>query len=257
MNKLRNTELHRDGTEFHRGKKEGFTFVLSLPFHITFLCLVLIGCAASTVEETAVTGAASDPAPEIETAVSPDLTILAFGDSLTEGFGVAPEESYPAQLSRKLAADGYNIEVVNGGISGETTSSALSRVDWMLNSKPDIVIVETGPNDALRGIDLELTQANIDEIVARFSDSGAVIIVAGLQITQNLGEEYTTEFAAIYPAVAEKYDAILIPFVLEGVAANPILNQSDFIHPTAAGYTVMVEHIYPFILEAVAAGELR
>jgi len=212
-----------------------------------------MGCAAPTVEEAV----SPTSEPETETAViqppPPDLTILAFGDSLTEGFGVATEESYPAQLARKLATDGYNIEVINGGISGETTSSALSRVEWMLNSNPDIVIVETGPNDALRGIDISLTQTNIDQIVKKFSDSGTVVIVAGLQITQNLGEAYTTEFAAIYPAVAEKYDTILIPFILEGVATDPNLNQPDFIHPTAAGYTVMVEHIYPFVLDAIAA----
>ncbi len=221
----------------------------------TFLSVVLIGCSAAPEVNEETTRPREDVGA-VTQSPPPDLTILAFGDSLTEGFGVITEDNYPSQLSRKLAADGYNIEVINGGISGETTTSALSRVDWMLNSKPDIVIVETGPNDALRGIDLELTQANIDEIVARFSDSGAIIIVAGLQITQNLGAEYTSEFAAIYPAVAQKYDAILIPFVLEGVAADPDLNQPDFIHPTAAGYTIMVEHIYPFVLEAVAAAKV-
>jgi len=179
------------------------------------------------------------------------ITILAFGDSLTEGFGVEPQDSYPAQLERKLQSDGYRIQVINGGISGETTSAALNRVDWMLNTDPDLVIVETGANDALRGIDLDVTRQNLDEIVSRFSDSGAVVIVAGLQIIQNLGEEYTTGFADLYPKVAEKYEAILIPFMLEGVAADPSLNQADFIHPTADGYTVLVEHIYPFILQGI------
>ncbi len=125
----------------------------------------------------------------------------------------------------------------------------------MLNTEPDIVIVETGANDALRGVDLELTRKNIDEITRRFTDSGVVVVIAGLQIIQNLGQDYTIEFAEIYPAVAEKHGSILIPFVLEGVAANPDLNQPDFIHPTAEGYAVMVEHIYPFILEAVRATE--
>ena len=179
------------------------------------------------------------------------ITILAFGNSLTEGLGVDPQESYPAQLERKLEADGYNVKVINGGISGETTTSALSRVDWMLNTNPDIVIVETGANDALRGIDLEITQDNLDEIVRRFTDSGAVVIVAGLQIIQNLGQEYTTGFAELYPAVAEKYGSILIPFILEGVAADPELNQADYIHPTADGYKVLVEHIYPFVLQGI------
>jgi acyl-CoA thioesterase-1 len=185
------------------------------------------------------------------------LTILAFGDSLTEGFGVDANENYPSKLENKLRVDGYNVRVINGGISGETTSAALTRIDWMLNTKPDIVIVEIGGNDALRGVNLDLTRKNIDEIVGRFTESGAVVVVAGLQIIQNLGREYTTEFAAIYPSVADKHDSILIPFMLEGVAADPELNQSDFIHPNAEGYTVMVDHIYEYILQAIELAENR
>ncbi len=191
------------------------------------------------------------PASPTATAPPPELTILAFGDSLTEGLGVDLADSYPAQLERRLQADGYRVKVINGGISGETSTSALARVEWMLNTNPDIVIVETGANDALRGIDLGLTRRNVEAIVRRFGESGAVVVVAGMQIIQNLGAAYTEAFAAIYPAVAEAENAILIPFVLEGVAGDPALNQPDFIHPTAAGYTVMVEHIYPTILQAL------
>jgi acyl-CoA thioesterase-1 len=182
----------------------------------------------------------------------PSLTILAFGDSLTAGYGVDPADSYPAQLERKLQSEGYSVKVINGGISGETSSAALNRLDWMLKSKPDIVIVETGGNDALRGIDLNITRTNIAEIVRQFDESGTVVIVAGLQIIQNLGSGYADEFARIYPEVAEQYRVALIPFILEGVAADPNLNQADFIHPTAEGYTVLVDHIYPYILEAIA-----
>ena len=185
------------------------------------------------------------------------LTILAFGDSLTEGFGVDEDQNYPSKLESKLRGDGYDVRVINGGISGETTSAALNRIDWMLNTEPDIVIVEIGGNDALRGIDLGLTHKNINEIVGRFSESGAVVVVAGLQITQNLGADYTKEFADIYPSVAEKYGAILIPFMLEGVAADPELNQPDFIHPNAKGYTVMVDHIYGYVLQAIELAESR
>ncbi len=190
-------------------------------------------------------------------AAEPELTILAFGDSLTEGFGVDPSESYPAQLEQRLLSAGYNIEVINGGISGETTTAALTRLDWMLNTNPDIVIVETGGNDALRGVDIDLTRQNLDEIVRRFSENGAVVIVGGLQIVQNLGEEYTAAFAGMYPTIARRYEAILIPFMLEGVAADPELNQPDFIHPTAEGYTVMVEHIFPFVVEGVEEAQRR
>ncbi len=216
---------------------------------ILVLGLLLAGCATPPPQAQPT----SLPAPTQET--QPELTILAFGDSLTEGLGVDPQENYPSQLERKLQEMGYNVKVINGGISGETSTAALERLDWMLETRPQIVIVETGANDALRGVDLELTRSNVDKIVGRFSDSGAVVIVAGLQIIQNLGEDYTQQFAEIYPAAAEKYDAILIPFVLEGVAANPELNQADFIHPTAEGYAVMVEHITPFVLEAISQAE--
>ena len=208
--------------------------------------MFLNGCASPTPPAVA-DGPNTPPLPTAAT----ELTVLAFGDSLTEGFGVLPEENYPSRLEVKLQMDGYDVQVINGGSSGETSTAALARVDWMLNTVPDLVIVETGANDALRGIDLELTRNNIDEIVAKFTARDTLVIVAGMQIVQNLGEDYTSEFAAIYPNVAEKYDAILIPFVLEGVGANPELNQPDFIHPNAAGYRVMVDHIYPFVSAAL------
>ncbi len=213
--------------------------------------VVIILAACGSGEESAqIPTQSPDPFAE-ETPTASGLTILAFGDSLTAGFGVEPDESYPAQLQAKLRADGYSVDVINGGISGDTSAAALTRVDWMLNTKPDIVIVEIGGNDALRGLDLTLTKSNIDEIVRKFTESGAVVIVAGMQIIQNLGDEYVNTFAAIYPAVADNHGAILIPFFLEGVAADPVLNQPDFIHPNSAGYSVLIEHIYPYVVEAI------
>ncbi|MFT5193685.1 MAG: acyl-CoA thioesterase-1 [Candidatus Promineifilaceae bacterium] len=209
--------------------------------------LLLIGCASAEGEPV--------PDPIAEPVSQNDgeklIQILAFGDSITAGLGVDTDMAYPAQLERKLLADGYKVEVTNGGISGETTSAALTRLDWMIRTEPDIVIINTGGNDGLRVIDLDLTRENFDKIVSGFDESGAVVVVAGMQIAQNLGEEYTTEFAGIYPAVAEKYGTILFPFFLEGVAADPQYNQADFIHPTAEGYTIIVDNIYPFILQAV------
>lgn len=213
----------------------------------------LLGCGGTAVPPTPPPAPTVPPAPE----TTYDGTILAFGDSLTEGFGVATEEAYPAQLERKLQADGYNYRVINGGISGETSTAALSRLDWMLGSNPDIVIIETGANDALRGVDIGLTSRNFDEIIRKLTENDVIVVIGGLQIIQNLGQEYTDAFAAIYPEVAERYDSILIPFMLEGVATDPELNQDDFIHPTAEGYTVMVDHIYPFVIEAIEASEER
>lgn len=240
----------------NRGLKNQPAYLYALPKHmkhffafLSFLALLFLTACAT---------AAPSPTPQPSPTATPtqppaDGTILAFGDSLTEGFGVEAEMAYPAQLQRKLTADGYNYEVINGGISGETSSAALSRLEWMLNTDPDIVIIETGGNDGLRGVDLDLTEQNIAEIVAAFEESGAIVILGGLQIIQNLGPEYTEQFANMYPQIAAAHpDVIFIPFILEGVAADPNLNQDDFIHPTAEGYTVMVDHIYPFVQEAIA-----
>jgi acyl-CoA thioesterase-1 len=197
-------------------------------------------------------GGSPEPTPIPVEAVGDPIRIVALGDSLTEGLGVDPESAYPAQLERRLQADGYAVEVINAGNSGETSSGALSRIDWVLNLQPDIVILATGGNDGLRGIDPSVTAENVDQLVGRIETSGAVVILAGMEMVQNMGAEYTSAFRALYPAIAERYDLILIPFFLEGVGGNRDLNQPDFIHPTAEGYTVVVETIYPYVVEALA-----
>lgn len=222
-----------------------FTFI----FQLSTFILLLVSCTTAAPTPTPPPTSPAQPTPA-------GRTILAFGNSLTEGLGVERNMAYPAQLERKLQAEGYNYTVINGGISGETSSSALSRVEWMLNTQPTIVIVETGGNDALRGVDLTLTEQNIDQIVSQFEDSGVIVVLAGLQIIQNLGENYITQFKEMYPRLAEKHpNVVFIPFFLEGVAADPELNQADFIHPTAEGYTVVVDHIYPYVVEAIEQAE--
>lgn len=179
------------------------------------------------------------------------LLIVALGDSLTEGMGVDPADAYPAQLERKLRSDGYDITVVNAGVSGDTSSGTLSRVDWVLRQKPDIVVLAIGGNDGLRGVDPSVTEDNIDQIVQKLQASGAVVVLAGMEMVQNMGVEFTSEFRAIYPEIAERRGTILMPFLLEGVAADPDLNQADFIHPTAEGYTVVVQNLYPYVVQAI------
>jgi len=178
-------------------------------------------------------------------------TIVAVGDSLTEGLGVAEEFAYPALLEARLQDQGYPYRVVNAGISGETSSGALARIQWILTLKPDIVILVTGANDALRGIAPELVKSNILTIVRSLKENKVTVVLGGMQIVQNLGREYTAAFAEIYPEVARAEDVILIPFFLAGVAADPGLNQADGIHPTAAGYRVIVDNITPYVLDAV------
>jgi acyl-CoA thioesterase-1 len=177
-------------------------------------------------------------------------TIVAFGDSLTAGYGVNEADAYPARLEKKLQAAGFNWRVVNAGISGETSSGALSRVAWVLKLKPDIVILETGANDGLRGIDTAATKKNITEIVRILKEKRVTVVLAGMRMFASMGRDYTAAFAAIYPAVAKKQDLILVPFFLEGVAGVPALNQSDGIHPVAEGYRIITDMIYPYVLKA-------
>jgi acyl-CoA thioesterase I len=180
-----------------------------------------------------------------------DGTIVAVGDSLTAGHGLSEDQSYPAQLERKLHAEGLRYRVVNAGISGETSSGTLSRIKWVLTLKPDIVILETGANDGMRGIDPVLTQRNLSEIIEILAEHNVVVVLAGMQILSNLGEGFRTAFKNIYPAVATQRKAILIPFFLEGVAGEPQLNLPDAIHPTEQGYAVVVANLLPYVKEAI------
>ena len=178
-------------------------------------------------------------------------TIVAVGDSLTAGLGLPEAEAYPAQLQMKLQQAGYRWRVINAGISGETSSGTLSRIDWILKLKPDIVILETGANDGMRGVDPRLTRKNIDRTVSLLQAKGVVVVLAGMRMFTNLGPSYTREFADIYPKVASKHGIILIPFFLEGVAGNAALNQADGIHPVAQGYRIVTEQVYPYLLQAI------
>jgi acyl-CoA thioesterase I len=180
-----------------------------------------------------------------------DGTIVAMGDSLTAGLGVNEEDAYPARLERKLSAAGYRWRVINAGISGETSSGALSRVLWVLKLKPDIVILETGANDGLRGTNPQLTRKNIEETVRILKENHVVVVLAGMRMVTNLGRKFTEEFYSNYTAISKKYDLALIPFFLAGVAGDPALNQSDGIHPTAEGYRIVTETVYPYVQKEI------
>ena len=180
-------------------------------------------------------------------ATAAEQIIVAFGDSLTAGLGVTPDESYPAQLQAKLRAEGYAYRVINAGASGDTTAGGLRRVDWALKNRPDIVIVALGANDALRGQDLASVRANLDGIVARFQKAGARVLLAGMEVPPNYGARYAADFRRLYVDVARKRGAAFMPFLLDGVAASPRLNQPDGIHPTAEGYRIVVDHLWPHL----------
>ncbi|MCP9455658.1 MAG: arylesterase [Nitrospira sp.] len=169
--------------------------------------------------------------------------IVAFGDSLTAGLGVKRDDAYPARLQKRLEELGFRYQVINAGVSGDTTAGGLRRVGWVLSAKPEIVILELGANDGLRGLSLEQTKTNLGHIIQQLRQAGVTVILAGMKLPPNYGQEYTEQFASIYPALADHYRLPLIPFFLEGVAASSKLNQADGIHPTKEGYEIVVEQV--------------
>ncbi len=179
----------------------------------------------------------------------PRKTILFFGNSLTAGYGIEQDDAFPGLIQDRIDSLEMNYQVVNGGLSGETTAGGLSRLDWFLEVKPDIFILELGANDGLRGIKLSETKNNllgiIDKVRAKYPD--VKILLAGMQIPPNMGQEYTAEFTRIYPEVASEKNVDLIPFLLEGVAGDPGLNLPDGIHPTEEGHRIVSRTIWPYI----------
>jgi len=173
--------------------------------------------------------------------------VVALGDSLTAGLGVAADEAFPARLQARLRAEGYDYRVVNAGVSGDTTAGGLRRVDWALRAHPDVVIVALGANDGLRGQSPQAIRANLEEIVERLQASGARVLLVGMRLPPNYGAEYTKEFEAVFPAVARRAKIALMPFLLDGVAADPRLNQADGIHPTAAGQQMIADRLWPYL----------
>jgi acyl-CoA thioesterase-1 len=173
--------------------------------------------------------------------------ILAFGDSLTAGFGLAPPDGFTAQLAARLKTDGYAVEVINAGVSGDTTSGGLERLDWSLADHPDMVLLELGANDMLRGIDPKLARANLDAMLARLTAAHLKVLLIGMKAPGNWGADYQKSFDGIYPALAAKYGVPLYPFYLDGVALNATLNQADGLHPNEAGVKVIVARMAPVI----------
>ena len=169
--------------------------------------------------------------------------VLAFGDSLTSGHGVLPSDSYPAELQRLLNENGFKYRVVNQGISGDTTTGGLSRIDAAIAFKPKIVILELGANDGLRGLPVQETRRNLEQMIRKFQSSGATVVLAGMTLPLNYGPDYIGSFEDVFRDLARQYNAVLIPFFLEGVAARANLNLDDGIHPNAAGYKIIAETV--------------
>jgi acyl-CoA thioesterase-1 len=208
---------------------------------LLFLLTLAITTAAVGRSET------TAPAPAKATA----RTIVFFGDSLTAGLGLAEpaEEAFPALIQKKLAAARQPWRVVNAGLSGETTAGGLRRVEWILRQPVDVFVLELGGNDGLRGIEPVVSRANLQGIIdrVRAKNPAVKILLTGMQMPPSLGPEYTQDFAVMYPELAEKNHVALVPFLLEGVALSPDLNQADGIHPTAEGHAVVAENVWRYL----------
>jgi acyl-CoA thioesterase-1 len=179
--------------------------------------------------------------------------ILAFGDSLTAGYGLPPAEGFAAQLERVLKARGLDVVVKNAGVSGETTAGGRARLAWTLgDDRPDLVLLELGANDALRGLDPEEMRRNLDAMLVELKRRNLPVLLAGMQAPRNLGPEYREAYDKVFVELAEEHDAPLYPFFLDGVATNPDLNQPDGIHPNAKGVAVIVERMAPHVERALA-----
>ena len=186
-------------------------------------------------------------------AASADATprILVLGDSLSAGYGLPADDTFPARLEAALEAAGTPAAVINGGVSGDTSAGGRTRLDWMLADRPDMAIVELGGNDALRGLDPDQTYANLDAILKRLREENVAVLLAGMLAPPNMGRDYADDFAAVFPRLAEEHGVPLYPFFLDGVAADPDLNQPDGIHPNAAGVDVIVERILPHVQDVM------
>ena len=185
--------------------------------------------------------------PPASAADGPIRTIMAFGDSLTSGYGLPPADAFPVKLEAALRARGHAVRVINAGVAGDTTAGGRARLAWMLADKPDAVILELGANDGLRGLDPSETLANLRAIMEQLKAADLPVLLAGMRAPPNLGRNFGAEFDTIFATVALEYDALFYPFFLEGVAARPPLNQNDGIHPNSAGVAIVVERIIPSV----------
>ncbi len=185
------------------------------------------------------------------TACAEEKVVLTFGDSLTAGYGLSAANGFVAKLQAALRQKGHSVKVKNGSVSGDTTSGGRARLAWTLSGKVDLVILELGANDGLRGVDPKITRDNLDAILTELKKREIPVLLAGMLAPPNLGPEYGTAFDSIYPDLARKHGVRLYPFFLEGVAAVPELNQRDGIHPNAAGIDVIVAAIAPFVIDVL------
>lgn len=217
-----------------------------------FLMLFLFACGETPKKETA-EETEQDATEVSDPGNATSKTILFFGNSLTAGMGLDPQQAFPALIQSRLDSMGYDYRVINAGLSGETTASGKSRLSWVLRQNVSVFVLELGANDGLRGIPLSETRNNLQQIIdeVRQKSPGAVIVLAGMEIPPNMGPEYTGEFRRVFTDLARENNLALIPFLLQGVAGIPELNQEDGIHPTARGQQIVAENVWEVLEDIV------
>jgi acyl-CoA thioesterase-1 len=220
--------------------------MVKIAYVIMFIMFLLTGCSGGSNET-----AAAEKGSDHKRSEGAKGVIVAVGDSLTAGYGLDEEQSYPFLLEQKLKGEGFNYTVINAGVTAETTSGTLARMEWILTLKPDIIILETGANDGLRGLDPNLAEANIRNILTLLQEEQVDVLLAGMKMVWNLGPEYVTRFNAIYPDLAEEFSVPLMPFFLEGVAMKDALNLPDALHPNEKGYRIIAEKILPHVIKVI------
>jgi acyl-CoA thioesterase I len=211
------------------------------------VCLLLAGCSKEQPKSAPPESAPASPAPAAAPAPDGRPVIVAFGDSLSAGFGADPGKSYPDFLQQELDRRGARYRVVNAGISGDTTTDGLERIETVTALKPAIVILEFGGNDGLRGLPVSTTRANLDQMIVALQKAGAKIVLAGMTLPPNYGPDYIHSFEAVYKDLAKQHGLALIPFLLRGVGGNPALMQRDGIHPTADGNRIVARNVIEFL----------
>ncbi len=214
------------------------------------LCLILvIACSPSSSNDTEETQPKETVKEESTEVTEKEKTILFFGNSITAGYQLDMDQAFPALIQNKIDSLGLNFKSINAGLSGETSAGGKSRIDWVLRTVPDIFFLELGANDGLRGLPLEETPKNLQAIIdqVKAANPEVKIIIAGMMVPPNLGEDYTSKFHSIFPELAEANQAVCIPFLLEGVAGNPELNLADGIHPTPEGHKIIADMVWGYL----------
>ena len=217
------------------------------------LFLVLLACGAAPVAPPTAPGRAAVPVSAPEPPAPATVRVVFLGDSLTAGLGLGADDAYPAQLARSWRAAGIPVTVVNAGVSGDTTAGGVRRLDWILGQHPDVVVVALGANDMLRALPPGEAASNLRSIATRCREAGADVVLVGMRANPTLGPDYVAAFDAIYPKLAAELGLPFVPFLLEGVAGDPTLNQADGVHPTTAGQGRLAAQVGPVVEPVVRA----